>query len=136
MKTALIAFVAASFAPLAMTVPMDAASAQRGGVVMDIFGDQKCPESNGEEIVVCRKLPAYEQYRIPKDLRDAAKDAPAPNWTARAESLQYVGRNGPSTCSPDGNGGETGCWSRLMNQARAERKEKKAEEDKVQAALP
>lgn len=136
MKLALIAFATTSLASLTAIVPMESASAQRGGIVMDIFGDQKCPESNGEEIVVCRKLPAYEQYRIPKDLRDAAKDAPAPNWTARAESLQYVGRNGPSTCTPAAGGSETGCWAKLMREARAERGEKQAEEEKVQAALP
>jgi hypothetical protein len=136
MKAPLILIATASLASMAALVPVDTASAQRGGIVMDIFGDQKCPESNGEEIVVCRRLPAYEQYRIPKDLRDAAKDAPTPNWTARALNLEYVGRNGPSTCTPAASGSETGCWSKLMKEARAERKEKQAEEDKVQAALP
>jgi hypothetical protein len=104
------------------------ASAQSGSVIMDIFGDQKCPISNGEEIVVCRRLPANEQYRIPKDLRDSAKDAPVPNWSSRALNLEYVGQTGASTCTPTGGGSETGCWTKLMNQARAERKEaKKAE---------
>ena len=136
MRAALILIATASFASLTTIVPLDAANAQRGGIVMDIFGDQKCPVSNGEEIVVCRRLPAYEQYRIPKDLRDAAKDAPAPNWTSRALNLEYVGRNGPSTCTPASSGSETGCWTQLMKEARAERKDKQAEEDKVHAALP
>lgn len=114
--------------PMAALLPATPAPAQRGSVVMDIFGDQRCPESNGEEIVVCRRLPANEQFRIPKDLRDAAKDAPAPNWSARALSLEYVGKSGTSTCAPGGAGSETGCWNKLMQQARAERKDaKKAE---------
>lgn len=136
MKAALLLVATVSLTSVTAVVPTAPALAQRGGIVMDIFGDQKCPESNGEEIVVCRRLPAYEQYRIPKDLRDAAKDAPAPNWTSRALNLEYVGRNGPSTCTPAASGSETGCWSRLMQEARAERKDKKAEEDKVEAALP
>lgn len=136
MKAPLLIAVASAMSVAAVTLPAVPAFAQRGGIVMDIFGDQKCPESNGEEIVVCRRLPAYEQYRIPKDLRDAAKDAPSPNWSARALNLEYVGRNGPSTCTPAASGSETGCWTRLMQEARAERKDKKAEEDKVQAALP
>lgn len=136
MKAALSLAVGSALAVMAAMLPATPALAQRGGIVMDIFGDQKCPVSNGEEIVVCRRLPANEQFRIPKDLRDAAKDAPAPNWTARALNLEYVGRNGPSTCTPAASGSETGCWSRLMKEARAERKEQQAEEDRVQAALP
>jgi len=128
MKAALSFIAVASIGAVAALLPSVPAQAQRGGVVMDIFGDEKCPESNGEEIVVCRRLPANEQYRIPKDLRDAAKDAPAPNWSARALSLEYVGKSGASTCTPGGAGGETGCWTKLMQQARAERKDaKKAE---------
>ena len=136
MKVALLAFATASLASLTTIVPMEPANAQRGGIVMDIFGSQKCPESNGEEIVVCRRLPANEQFRIPKDLRDAAKDAPTPNWSTRALNLEYVGRAGPSTCTPAAGGSETGCWSKLMQEAHAERKDKQAQEAKVQAALP
>ena len=136
MKAALILIATATLTSMTAIIPLTPASAQRGGMIMDIFGDQKCPESNGEEIVVCRRLPAYEQFRIPKDLRDSAKDAPSPNWTTRALNLEYVGRNGSSTCTPTASGSETGCWSKLMREARAERKEKQAEDDKVQAALP
>jgi len=128
MKAALSFIAVASIGAVAALLPSVPAQAQRGSVVMDIFGDEKCPESNGEEIVVCRRLPANEQYRIPKDLRDAAKDAPAPNWSARALSLEYVGKSGASTCTPGGAGSESGCWTKLMQQARAERKDaKKAE---------
>jgi hypothetical protein len=120
------ALFAACILPLpGLAVP---AAAQSGSVIMDIFGDQKCPESNGEEIVVCRRLPANEQFRIPKDLREAAKDAPAPNWSARALNLEYVGQHGASTCTPAGGGSETGCWTKLMKEARAERKDAKSAE--------
>lgn len=124
MAIALIAAIGSFAAP---------ASAQSGGVVMDIFGSDKCPISNGEEIVVCRRFPEAERYRIPKDLRDSAKDAPAPNWTNRATNLEYVGRQGTSSCSPGGGGGDwTGCWSQLMREAKAERKDVKKQE----AVLP
>jgi hypothetical protein len=52
-------------------------------------------------------------------------------------NLEYVGRSGTSTCAPGGGGGDwTGCWSQLMREARAERKQDKDADAKVEAALP
>jgi hypothetical protein len=128
MKAALLIAIAAAALAGSALVPRSAALAQSGGVVKDVFGKEPCPASNGEEIVVCRRFPADEKWRIPKDLRDSAKDAPPATWTDRAKQLEYVGRSGTNSCSPDGGGGWTGCWARLMHDAKAEQKDaKKAE---------
>jgi|KBSSwiStaDraftv2_1062776.scaffolds.fasta_scaffold19106_4 hypothetical protein len=110
------------------SLPATPASAQGAGRVLDIFGDEKCPQSNGEEIVVCRRLPMTEKYRIPKDLREAAKEGGPENWTSKYGSLEYVGSSGTDSCSPEGGGGWTGCWSKMMRAARADRKNQKKQE--------
>lgn len=109
-----------------------APAAAEDWVVKDVFGTERCPTSNGEEIVVCRRLPESEKYRIPKDLREAAKGEGPPGWAARVQALEYVGASGTESCSPVGGGGYTGCFSQLMNQARAERKANR----KAEAAAP
>lgn len=115
----------------AISIPATPAAAQSGSKVLVIYGNDKCPTSNGEEIVVCARKPEAERYRIPEELRDSAKNAPAPNWTDRAMNLEYVGSGGTSSCSADGGGAWTGCWSQLMRQARAERKQAKEAEPKL-----
>lgn len=128
MKALLITAATATALAGAALFPATPAAAQRDPKVLIIYGNDKCPTSNGEEIVVCAHKPEGERYRIPEELRDSAKNAPPPNWMDRATELQYVGQRGAASCSADNGGGWTGCWSKLMQQARAERKdEKKAE---------
>jgi len=120
-----VLFAAALFGALTV-LPTAPAAASEDWVVRDVFGTEKCPTSNGEEIVVCRRLPESEKYRIPKDLREAAKGAGPPGWAQRVQALEYVGAGGVNTCSPVGSGGYSGCFSQLMSQARAERKAAKS----------
>lgn len=97
------------------------AEAQRSQRVLVVYGDDECPSSNGEEIVVCARLPEDERYRIPEPLRDT-RDMPADQaWMARAQSVEYVGASGVMSCSPVGPGGFTGCTQELLRAARAER---------------
>ncbi|PTD26727.1 hypothetical protein [Sphingomonas fennica] len=118
MKTVIasLAFVIAASAAM----PFDVAQAQRSERVLTIYGNDKCPTSNGEEIVVCRRLDENERYRIPKDLRDSeltGNDA----WNERARSFEYVGRSGAQSCSPVGSGGASGCMREMFRKARDER---------------
>ena len=89
-----------------------------------VFGEDACPQSNQDEIVVCARLPENERYRLPKRLREKRRtEGPASvAWGRKVETLEYVGRMGiPNSCSTNGSGGQTGCFQQFMRQARAER---------------
>ena len=80
-------------------------------------GNQACPTSTGDEIVVCTHND--EPYRIPKGLRDSGPIAAQnQSWVNRAAQIDDVSRTAgglPDTCSPVGSGGQTGCsmmWNR------------------------
>jgi hypothetical protein len=88
-----------------------------------VYGDDACPQSNGGDIVVCARKGENERYRIPEPLR-GDPNAPANQaWGERAKSIEYVGRSGTESCSPTGAGGATGCFTKLANLAKAERKQ-------------
>jgi hypothetical protein len=88
-----------------------------------VYGDDPCPEAQGDEIVVCARRPESERYRIPKPLRDGNKDELSESsWTARAEGLDEATRfTRPDSCSTVGAGGQTGCLATMLRQWRAER---------------
>jgi hypothetical protein len=98
-------------------------------VSLMVFGDDPCPRSTDNEIVVCARLPENERYRIPKRLR-GKKSAPAQeSWANTARELEYVSRVGtPNSCSPVGSGGQTGCYQQFLRAAREERRHAKADD--------
>jgi hypothetical protein len=87
-----------------------------------VYGDDPCPPSEGEEIVVCARMPDNERYRIPADLRTDPNSPAVQSWANRARSIETVGAMGINTCSPVGSGGYTGCFTQIANAAREERK--------------
>lgn len=108
-----------ALAVLAMAAPAPFAApalAQRQERVLTIFGKDPCPTSNGEEIVVCRRLPEGERYRIPQDLRRTEGNG-RETWSDRAASLEYVGKSGVNSCSTSGSGGASGCFRELARKA-------------------
>jgi hypothetical protein len=86
-----------------------------------IYGDDPCPQSSDEEIIVCARLPENDRYRIPPTVRDDPNDPRRQSWANRALELSYLGRAGTDSCSPTGPGGFTGCFNQIVQQARAER---------------
>jgi hypothetical protein len=98
---------------------------------LTVYGDDPCPRSSGDEIVVCARIPESERYRVPKRFRGKAKtDQPAMAWGARSLDLEYINRQGlPNSCNTGGSNGQTGCFQKFIAQARAER-----ELDRRQAA--
>lgn len=113
---------------LAASLAISPAAAQRSrDKVLTIYGDEKCPTSNGEEIVICSRKPESERFRIPEELRNSGSGLP-PSWSEKAKSIEYVGESGIGSCSPVGPGGATGCFREMMRQARAERQARKAGE--------
>jgi hypothetical protein len=86
-----------------------------------IYGDDPCPQSNNDEIIVCARLPEDDRYRIPPQLRDTSNDPASQSWSNRAIELSYAGRSGIGSCSPSGPGGMVGCFNQIVQAARAER---------------
>jgi hypothetical protein len=101
----------------------------RATKVLVVYGDDPCPKSEGDEIVVCARRPDNERYRIPKSLRDAPRTDPASGswasrWNGAEDAMRYTR---PNSCSPVGTFGQTGCFEGLIRQWRAERNERRVE---------
>jgi hypothetical protein len=111
------------------------AAAQSGDRVITIYGNDKCPASNGQGIVVCRHAPESERYRIPKDLRDAQPEPQAAGGNANALSAaQTTGGTGVQvqSCNAIGAGVSAGCLGSELDAWKAgQRAQKKAD-----AAVP
>ena len=83
-----------------------------------VFGNDPCPRSSDDEVVVCARQPESERYRIPKQFRgkryNAARDG---SWAGTAKVLEYVSSRGlPGSCSFVGSNGQTGCFRRFMDE--------------------
>lgn len=116
--------VAAAAALLAVPAPAQ----QPGPVIEDvkinqliIYGEDACPPSTDDTIIVCARKPEADRYRIPENLRRNRNDPASRSWSDRAIELSYVGRTGTQSCSTVGAGGFTGCFDQLAGAWRAER---------------
>ena len=81
-----------------------------------VYGDDPCPRSSEDEIVVCARQPESERYRIPRKLRaksySAARDG---SWAGTAKVLEMVSRQGlPNSCNSTGSNGQTGCFAQFL----------------------
>lgn len=87
-----------------------------------VYGDDKCPQANGDEILVCAVLPEGDRFRVPQIFRGGDPLDPRNQaWLNRVTSLERVGRFGTDSCSPVGLGGFTGCTQQLVSGAKAEK---------------
>ncbi len=98
-----------------------------------LSGGQKCPKSQGDEIVVCSTLD--QPYRIPKQLRNEGP-IPAQNqsWVNRTATMDQVGRVAgglPDTCSAVGTGGQSGCSLQRNNDYAADRRAQAREQSTI-----
>ena len=83
---------------------------------IEVFGDDPCPRSTEEEIVVCHRRPEDERYRIPAPLRRST-ERPEQAWGARVETLDEMSRDTrPNSCSVVGSYGQTGCTQQMIRQ--------------------
>ena len=87
-----------------------------------VYGDDPCPPSTNDTIVVCARKPDSERFRIPEILRGDPNDPKNQAWAERATALEYAGRSGIGSCSTVGPGGASGCFNQLVREARAERR--------------
>ena len=101
-----------------LNAPALAASPQQKLATMLVFGNDPCPRSSEDEVIVCARQPESERYRIPKQFRgrqyNAARDG---SWAGTAKMLEYVSRQGlPDSCSPNGSYGQSGCFRKFLEQ--------------------
>lgn len=127
MKTPMIAallMLGASVPALAQQATPPTAVTDSGNEKVNIvivYGDDACPPSQGDDIVVCARKGEEERYRIPEPLRGDPNKPSNQAWGERVRSMEYVGRTGTESCSPVGGGGATGCFAQLARLAKAER---------------
>ena len=86
-----------------------------------VFGDDKCPDTNDKEIVVCARKDEGERYRIPEPFRESTGPQNVA-WTERVKSYEMAGATGTMSCSPVGSGGWTGCANQFIKNAYLEKK--------------
>ena len=82
--------------------------------VLVLYGNEQCPtDRDGNEIVVCTRRDAAEQFRVPKELRNFKVTPENQSWALRAQGTLDTGASGIGSCSAIGPGGSLGC-SRLQ----------------------
>lgn len=129
-----IALLALSAAAPALAQNADSAAAQSGPQSgpqagdekinqLIIYGDDPCPKSGGDEIVVCARFDEEQRFRIPSKLRSDPNARSKEPWTQRVKAYEYVAASGIGSCSASGFGGFTGCGIRDINAAALEKAE-------------
>jgi hypothetical protein len=112
--------VAAGFA--AFPAPA-AAQADKAISEIIVYGNDPCPRSTDDQVVVCARKPEGERFRIPEKLRSGGPRQTRDAWANKARQFETVGSTGTFSCSPVGPGGYTGCLTQVINQAKRERRE-------------
>jgi hypothetical protein len=97
-----------------------------------VYGNDPCPRSTDDQVVVCARRPEAERYRIPPNMRQSGTPQQMESWAVRSKSLETAGNTGINSCSPVGPAGYTGCLQRLIKEARGERKQQADEENPPQ----
>ena len=61
--------------------------------VLVLYGNERCPTNdNNEEIVVCVRRSAQEQYRVPKELREFQVTPENASWAAKVQATLDTGQ--------------------------------------------
>jgi hypothetical protein len=126
MTRLLICLTAAVTVATGLTIPRPAAAqSDDAGKIAEVivYGNDPCPRSTDDAIVVCARKPESERYRIPQRYREDGPRQTRQSWTEKAKSFEYVGRTGTQSCSAVGPGGYTGCLQNMIDRAKAESRE-------------
>ena len=119
--SAMIAAASLALAGTASAKDGTAASAGEKINMVIIYGNDSCPVSTESDITVCARKDEAERYRIPAPFREVATPQNEA-WTNRVIAYETVGAAGSQSCSATGAGGWTGCSSKLIHEAFAEKK--------------
>ena len=88
-----------------------------------VFGNDPCPRSTDDEVVVCSRVPESYRYRMPESYRPSGTYQQGQAWANKARSIERMGRTGIQSCSPVGPAGYTGCMEQMIRQSQAESSE-------------
>jgi hypothetical protein len=97
--------------------------------VLTLYGNERCPtDAEGNEVIICVRRSANEQFRVPKEIREFVVTPENQSWARQAQGTLAAGEgaNSIGTCSTVGVGGASGCFlqqsrtNRATNQARAQ----------------
>jgi hypothetical protein len=128
MTRAAIAFVATALLGSGVALVPAPAAAQQGAIAeIIVYGNDPCPRSTDDQVVVCARKPESERFRIPEKLRPSGPRQTRESWANRAKAFETVGETGTFSCSPVGPGGYTGCLTQVINKARREREQDASE---------
>jgi hypothetical protein len=98
--------------------------------VLVLYGNEQCPtDRDGNEIVVCTRRDAAEQFRVPKELRDFKVTPQNESWAMRAQGTLDTGGSGIGSCSAIGPGGSLGCSQQQFRENKLINKDRKAAEE-------
>ncbi len=104
-------------------LPVPAVAQQNTVAEIIVYGNDPCPRSTDDQVVVCARRPEAERYRIPERLREGGPPQAREAWANKAKVLETVGDTGTYSCSPVGPGGYTGCLTQVIKQAREQRRQ-------------
>jgi hypothetical protein len=107
------------------------AAAQSSQAEVVVYGNDPCPRSTDDQIVVCSRRPENERYRLPKNQQLQGSRQERQSWANKSQSVMTAGATGINSCSPVGPGGHTGC---MIQQIQREKQD--AKEQAEQATAP
>jgi hypothetical protein len=107
----------------ALPAPLLAQSPNSRIAEIIVYGNDPCPRSTDDEVVVCARKPEAERYRIPERYRPSGPRQLSQSWANKASQFETVGSTGVNSCSAVGPGGHTGCLEQIIDKARAEARE-------------
>ena len=98
--------------------------------VLVLYGNEQCPtDRDGNEIVVCTRRDAAEQFRVPKELRNFKITPENQSWAMRAQGTLDTGGSGIGSCSAIGPGGSIGCSQQQFKETKQFNKDRKESEE-------
>ena len=112
------AAVTGGFAPLEAPAVAQSTTAE-----VIVFGNDPCPRSTDDQVVVCSRRPERDRYRLPKNQQLQGTRQQRQSWANKSQQLMTVGNVGTGSCSAVGPGGREGCLTQQIQQEKQAAKE-------------